>query len=181
MVTRSSVVAQKGVFVRKSDVSNATFKIARLGTTLNPLCIAQHVGTNLKYKARIRGGKIGTCFKGEHEILNMAKPKPHVWWFCATDVAHCAGAKVPNYVKKKPPIPDVWPVMRGTNLTQEEVDTLTFAGFRIVAKPNVIDKESLPPQEGPIARQEAPITTASQRPSWWWNCVVRERRIMTRE
>jgi hypothetical protein len=86
-----------------------------------------------------------------------------------------------NYVKKKPPIPDVWPVMQGTNLTQEEVDALTSTGFRIVARPDVIDEKSLPPQESPAARQEPPTMTTSQRPSWWWNCVVRERRIVTRE
>jgi hypothetical protein len=39
--------------------------------------------------------------------------------------------------------------MRGMNLTQEEVDALTSVGFRIVARPNVIDKESLPPPRGP--------------------------------
>jgi hypothetical protein len=78
MAMRSSVVVQEGVPIRESDVSKAAFKIACLGATLNPLCIAQHMGTNLKYKAPIGGGKIGACFKGEHEIPNVARPKPHV-------------------------------------------------------------------------------------------------------
>jgi hypothetical protein len=181
MATRSSVVVQEGVPVRESDVNNVAFKIIYMGATLNPLYIAQHMGTNLKCKAPIRDGKIGVCFKSKHEIPNVARPKPHVWWFCATDVARCAGSKVPNYVKKKPPIPDVWPMMQGTNLTQEEVDALTTASFRIVARPDAIDEESLFPQEGPIARQEPPIMTTSQWPSRRWNCVVRERRIVARE
>ena len=138
--------------VRESNVSNAAFKITRLGATLNLLCNAQHVGTNLKYKVPIWGGKIEACFKGEHGILNVTKPKPQVWWFCTTNVACYMGAKVPNYVKKKPLIPDVRPVMRGMNLTQEEVDAMTSAGFKIVARLNFIDEESLSPLEGPVAR-----------------------------
>jgi hypothetical protein len=66
MVTRSSVVVQEGVLVKESDVS---FKNASLNATLNPLCIAQHVSMNLKYKAPIGGGKIGTCFKGKHTVV----------------------------------------------------------------------------------------------------------------
>jgi hypothetical protein len=64
--------------VRESNVSNAAFKIVLLGATLNPLCIAQHVGTNLRCKAPIGGRKIGACFKDEHKIPNVARPKPHV-------------------------------------------------------------------------------------------------------
>jgi hypothetical protein len=75
------------------------------------------------------------------------------------------GAKVPNYIKKEPPIPNVWPIKLGTNLTQEEVNTLTSAGFRHAAKSNVIKEELLPPTQGPPPRHDAAITTVCQLPS----------------
>ena len=75
-------------------------------------------------------------------------------------MASCVSAKVPNYDKKKPLILDIWLELQGTNLKQDEVDALTFIGFRVVARADVIDKDSLFYLEGPLAQQKEPITIA---------------------
>jgi hypothetical protein len=59
IVMRSSMVVQEGVPINESNVSDAAFKIARLGATLNPLYIVQHMGTNLKCKEPIGVGRLG--------------------------------------------------------------------------------------------------------------------------
>ena len=63
--------------------------------------------------------------------------------FCPDDIERCVKGIRRKWVRKfsdhqnKPPIPPVWPVKVGTNLTRQEIFNLENAGFQLPPKERI--------------------------------------------
>ena len=69
------------------------------------------------------------------------------WWssffFCADDIERCVKGHRRRWIEpfsdyeERPPIPSVWPVKIGTNLTRSEIEALENAGFQLPQKQSI--------------------------------------------
>ena len=61
------------------------------------------------------------------------------FWFCWDDIDRCVKGTKRRWVLDWPEVPEVWPVLSGTNLNREETLLLQHAGFclqeRLVLSP----------------------------------------------
>ena len=57
------------------------------------------------------------------------------FWFCPDDIARCVKGTKRRWVLDWPEVPEVWPVLSGTNLNREETLFLQHAGFRLQERP----------------------------------------------
>jgi hypothetical protein len=90
--------------------------------------------TMLKCKTRINIYKLASgtftpcysCFWVEYHNGSL---KHHKHWFCPDDLNYCVGGTTWKFVVVRLVVPIVWPIQKGTNLTQKEVTTLEEARF----------------------------------------------------
>ena len=66
----------------------------------------------------------------------MTRPIKAQFWYCPDNAHGCVSSHPRVVVLGRPTTtPKVWPVLRGTNLTQDEADQLSTAGFAFLPSP----------------------------------------------
>ncbi|KAL3678577.1 hypothetical protein R1sor_021533 [Riccia sorocarpa] len=143
-------VRQYGVEVEESDIVDTQWHIARISGN-SPSCRARFRSNSRPvcgaYVARQSFAKYpAPTFRLPNERSRFTRFANDEFWSCLNDV--CAFGKLAQFLDgRKPRLPSVWPVARGTSLSQVEVDELTKFGFRLV------------PDIEPVSQLEAPIYT----------------------
>ncbi|KAL3691454.1 hypothetical protein R1sor_005105 [Riccia sorocarpa] len=133
-----TTVRQFGLDIFETEVDETSWHIARTsGKSL--VCRAKTRGTvrNSRpqcgaYVARQPYAKFpAPTFRKPQERFRETRFASDRFWCCLIDV--CAFGKLADFLEgRKPKVPSVWPVVRGTHLTQVEVDELTKFGFHLV-------------------------------------------------
>ncbi|KAL3700186.1 hypothetical protein R1sor_018208 [Riccia sorocarpa] len=182
LVFYDTAIRQFGVEILESEVNDTLWHIARTSGT-SPACRARFRGGDRPsrplcgaYVARQASGKFpAPTFRQPNEQCRQTRFATDRFWFCLNDV--CAFGKLVQFLDgRKPQIPKVWPVARGTNLSQGEVEELTKFGFRLVPiiEPvsvvppridtirSVLDVESFPEDLAGLAPGTSPKTRAGR-------------------
>jgi hypothetical protein len=96
------------------------------------LCLCKGQLSNRHCNAKIAKYKKPTAtpmFTGIHKMFKCKGTEEKQFWFCPNDVNGCVSTRS-RWILHYPPIPDIWPVKVGTNLSQVEVEGLEAAGFK---------------------------------------------------
>ena len=127
--------------VLETACNEKQWHIARLPKTSAKACFAQQATTMKKCVARIVQDNKSTAAPTYTGMMrNYKKTMVQMqFFFCNNDIERCVKGTIRKWVQSKPPVPQIWPVQLGTNLTQQEVLALEHAGFRLAVQP------SLPP------------------------------------
>jgi hypothetical protein len=59
------------------------------------------------------------------------------FWFCLDDIEHCMKGTKRPWIIDWSQIPDVWPILRSTHLTCQEILLLQDAGFKLQKCPSM--------------------------------------------
>ena len=122
----------------ESDCDTSKWHIARIGHKSNARCQAQQHRSNIKCTSKIAKGKKGTpapTYRGRKEEYGSKREVVADFWFCSDDIHRCVKGTKRRWVLDWPEVPQVWPVLSGTNLNQEEMLLLQHAGFRLQKRP----------------------------------------------
>ena len=111
--------------------------IARLPKTSAKACFAQQATSKKKCVAKIVQYNKSTAAPTYTGMMkNYKKIKVQMqFFFCNNDIERCVKGTIRKWVETKPPVPEIWPVKVGTNLSQQEVLGLEHAGFRLAERP----------------------------------------------
>ena len=72
-------------------------------------------------------------YTGLLHIHRQLKDKVMEFFHCMDDIEHCVKGTIQKWVvSARLPVPNVWPVLRGTKLTKGEIFRLEQAGFQLV-------------------------------------------------
>ena len=118
----------------ESDCDASKWHIARISHKSNARCQAQQQRSNIKCTSKIAKGKKGTpapTYRGRKEEYGSKREVLADFWFCPDDIARCVKGTKRRWVLDWPEVPEVWPVLSGTNLNREETLLLQHAGFRL--------------------------------------------------
>ncbi|KAL3680346.1 hypothetical protein R1sor_023302 [Riccia sorocarpa] len=149
-------VLQNGQAVVEQDVDKRFWHLSRIHPSGNPACNAAMTGrgaprslckTKIKVSGRTVKGvaTVAPSFVGYTKFQGVEKPRQ--FWFCPSMT--CLSAQGSIHCKfQKPRVPEVMPVLTGTDLSQEEVDFLTERGIQLVHQvprtiPVAIDQPSV--------------------------------------
>jgi hypothetical protein len=124
----------------ESDCDMSQWHIARISYRSSCECHAQQRGTDVKYTTPIAKGSKGTpapTYRGRKTQYGGSKVIVTDFWFCPDDIEHCVKATKCSWVLDWPQVPDVWPVLSGTNLTRQETLLLLDAGFKLQERPSM--------------------------------------------
>jgi hypothetical protein len=81
-----------------------------------------------------------------HSCSNISGKENSIWWVQGDchrllvypdDIKRCVKDTEHSWVLDWPQVPDVWPVLSGTNLTHEETLLLQDAGFKLQEQPSM--------------------------------------------
>ena len=126
----------KVAFERDCDTSK--WHIARISHKSNARCQAQHHRSNIKCTSKIAKGKKGTAaptYHGRKEEYGSKREVVVDFWFCSDDIDRYVKGTKRRWVLDWPDVPEVWPVLSGTNLNREESLLLQHARFRLQERP----------------------------------------------
>ena len=107
----------------ESDCDTSKWHIARISHKSNAKCSAQQLTSNMKCMSKIAKGKKGTAaptYRGRKQEYGTKRKVIVDFWFCSDDIHRCVKGSKRKWVIDWPPVPDVWPVLSGTNLSREE-------------------------------------------------------------
>jgi hypothetical protein len=124
----------------ESDCNLSQWHIARISHRSNCKCHAQQRTTNMKSTAHIAKGSKSTptpTYRGRKTQYGGTKEIVTDFWFCPNDIERCIKGTKRSWVLVWPQVPDVWPVMNGTNLTRQETLLLQDAGFKLQEHPSM--------------------------------------------
>jgi hypothetical protein len=124
----------------ESDCDMSQWHIARISHRSSCKCHAQQVATNFKCTARTAKGSKGTTaptYQGRNTQYGGTKVIVSDFWFCPDDIERCVKGSKRSWVLDWPQVPNVWPVLSGTNLTREETLLLQDAGFKLQERPSM--------------------------------------------
>jgi hypothetical protein len=133
--------------VEETRVNEKLWHIARLNKVSAKACWAQMAVTRKKCTSRIvQHGKSTPAptytglwthpQKGNQKVVEQ-------FFFCVDDIERCVKGYRRRWIEpfsdyeERPPIPSVWPVKIGTNLTRSEIEALENAGFQLPQKQSV--------------------------------------------
>ena len=122
----------------ESDCDTSKWHIARISHKSNARCQAQQQRSNMKCTSKIAKGKKGTLaptYRGRKEEYRSKQEVLADFWFFPDDIARCVKGTKRRWVLDWPEVPEVWPVLFGTNLNREETLFLQHAGFRLQERP----------------------------------------------
>ena len=122
----------------ESDCDTSKWHIARISHKSNAKCQAQQQRSNIKCTSKIAKEKKGTpapTYRGRKEEYGSKREVLADFWFCPDDIARCVKGTKRRWVLDWPEVTEVWPVLSGTNLNQEETLFLQHAGFRLQERP----------------------------------------------
>ena len=148
--------------VQESEVDEKLWHIARVPYNSSKACWAMHAVTKKKCSAKIVSNSKSTpapAYLGVWNYYKFTTPKSEKFFFCPDDIERCVKGSRRKWVDKfsadqeRPPIPPVWPVKIGTNLTRSEIVKLENAGFQLPQKeritPTRLFNTSAPPLTSP--------------------------------
>ena len=118
----------------ESDCDTSKWHIAMINHKSNAKCQAQQQRSNIKCTSKIAKEKKGTSaptYHGRKEEYGSKREVLADFWFCPDDIARCVKGTKWRWVLDWPEVPEVWPVLSGTNLNREETLFLQHAGFRL--------------------------------------------------
>jgi hypothetical protein len=107
----------------ESNCDMSQSHIARISHRSCCKCHAQQRATDVKCTTRIAKGSKGTptpTYQGRKTQYGGSKVIVTDFWFCSDDIERCVKGTKHSWVLDWPQVPDVWPVLSGTNLTCEE-------------------------------------------------------------
>ena len=122
----------------ESDCNTSKWHIARISHKSNTRCQAQQHGSNIKCTSKIAKGKKGTrapTYYGWKEEYGSKREVVADFWFCPNDIDRCVKGTKRRWVLDWPEVPEVWPILSGTNLNREETLLLQHAGFCLQERP----------------------------------------------
>ena len=122
----------------ESDCDTSEWHIARISQKSNARCQAQQHRSNIKCTSKIAKGKKGTpapTYHGRKEEYGSKRQVLADFWFCSDDIDRCVKGTKRRWILDWPEVPEVWPVLSGTNLNREETLLLQHAGFRLQEQP----------------------------------------------
>ena len=120
------------------DVSK--WHISRLPKTSAKACFAMQARTKTKCTQKIvRHGKSTPAPTYTGYMRDYKKNKEFLtqFFFCNDDIERCVKGTRRKWVQHRPDVPDVWPVLTGTNLTLQEVLALEEGGFQLQQREDV--------------------------------------------
>jgi hypothetical protein len=124
----------------ESDYDMSQWHIARISHRSSCKCHAQQRGIDVKCAARITKGSKGTpapTYRGRKTQYGGSKVIVTDFWFCPDDIERCVKGTKRSWVLNWPQVPDVWPVLSGTNLIRQETLLLEDAGFKLQEHPSM--------------------------------------------
>ena len=143
----ASTDIQRVTAVQETRVNEKLWHIARLSKLSAKACWAQMAVTKKKCSARIvQNGKStpAPTYTGVWSHPSNAPRKlAEQFFFCADDIERCVKGSRRRWVEpfsqteERPPIPLVWPVNIGTDLTRTEIEALENGGFQLPQKQRV--------------------------------------------
>jgi hypothetical protein len=124
----------------ESDCDMSQWHIVRISHRSSCKCHAQQAATNVKCTARIAKGSKGTTaptYRGRKTQYGGTKVIVTDFWFYPDDIKRCVKGTKCSWVLDWPQVPNVWPILSGTNLTREETLLLQDAGFKLQERPSM--------------------------------------------
>ena len=98
----------------------------------------------LKCISKIAKGKKGTpapTYRGRKEEYRTKREIIIDFWFCWDDIQRCVKGTKQIWIIDWPQVPDIWPVLSGTNLNGEETLLLQHTGFQFQERLSLSPKE----------------------------------------
>ena len=132
--------------VLESTVNKKTWHIARVPKTSAKACWAQMAVTKKKCTARIvLHGKStpAPTYSGAWRNVRLNREDQMQFFFCSDDIERCVKGSHRKWIipysdtQERPPVPTVWLVKIGTNLTRSEIVALENAGFQLPQRERV--------------------------------------------
>ena len=126
--------------VLEFDYDMSQWHIARISHRSSCKCHVQQAATNVKCTARIAKGSKGTpapTYRGRRTEYNGNREIVTDFWFCLDDIERCVNDSKRSWVLDWPQVPNVWPILSGTNLTRQETLLLQDAGFTLQERPTM--------------------------------------------
>jgi hypothetical protein len=132
--------------VQESAVDEKLWHIARVPYNSSKSCWAMPVVTKNKCTAKIVSNSNSTstpAYLGVWNYYKFTTPKVEKFFFCPDDIERCIKGSRRKWVDKfsvdqeRPPIPLVWHVKIGTNLTRSEIVKLENVGFQLPQKERI--------------------------------------------
>jgi hypothetical protein len=124
----------------ESDCDMPQWHIARISHRSSCKCHAQQAATNVKCIAQIAKGSKGTTapiYRERKTQYGGTKEIVTDFWFCPNNIDRCVKGSKRSWVLDWPHVPNVWPVLSGTNLTCQETLLLQDAGFKLQEHPSM--------------------------------------------
>ena len=132
--------------VLESTVNEKTWHIARVPKTSAKACWAQMAVTKKKCTARIvLHGKStpAPTYSGAWRNVRLNREEQMQFFFCSNDIERCVKGSRCKWIipysdtQERPPVPTIWPIKIGTNLTRSEIVALENAGFQLPQRERV--------------------------------------------
>jgi hypothetical protein len=120
--------------VQETACRESQWHIARLPKNSAKACFAQQAITKKKCIAKIvQNGKStpAPTYTGLMDSYKKNKKERMQFFFCNDDIERCVKGTRRKWVVSRPEVPEIWPVMLGTNLTKAEILALEDAGFQL--------------------------------------------------
>ena len=126
--------------VLESTVNEKTWHIARVSKTSAKACWAQMAMTKKKCTARIvvHGKRTpAPTYSRAWRNVRLNREEKMQFFFCSDDIERCVKGSRRKWIipysdtQERPPVPTVWLVKIGTNLTRSEIVALENAGFQL--------------------------------------------------
>ena len=98
----------------------------------------------LKCISKIAKGKKGIpalIYRGRKQEYGIKREIIVDFWFCWDDIQRCVEGTKRKWVIDWPQVPDIWPILSGTNLNREETLLLQHAGFQLQERPSLSPEE----------------------------------------
>ena len=134
------------IVVQESEVDEKLWHIAHVLYNYSKVCWAMHAVTKKKCTTKIVSNSNSTpapAYLGVWNYYKFTTPKSEKFFFCPDDIERCVKGSRRKWIDKfsvdqeRPPIPPVWPVKLGTNLTRPEILKLENAGFQLPQKERI--------------------------------------------
>jgi hypothetical protein len=125
------------------DCDMSQWHIARISYRSSCKCHTQQAATKVKCTARIAKGSKGTpapTYRGRKTQYGGNKEIVTDFWLCPEDIEHCMKGTKRSWIINWPHVPDIWPVLSGTNLTRQETLLLQDAGFKLQDHPSMLPR-----------------------------------------
>ena len=132
--------------VLESTVNEKTWHVARVLKTSAKACWAQMAVTKKKCTVSIvLHGKStpAPTYSGAWRNVRLNREEQMQFFFCSDDIERCVKGSHRKWIipysntQERPPVPTVWPVKIGTNLTRSEIVALENAGFQLPQRERV--------------------------------------------